>query len=338
MKYRNTALFVILMMIAIASIAQEKRHTWLGRSDFYRPFISEIRSSITKIEFGYLNDLGSNYWLTDYQSRPFAEVHFGFEIPVIVYRSQSYKPNQPFGVSLSLPVAAVVLVDMLEVNTAPVVNADYWFCAEIRAVWYPDFIKKIGINNLGFKFIPISHESTHIGDEVSIHGYQTIQEFERINVSYEAWELGITLNDPDTLQGNVLSFRTGVMGIWWLNEGYYTIDSLEVKDQDVQKSSNRPEYYFALNWIRRKGWATNKKWNNEISLEVRNRIKFSYQEGAEENRSWNFNSYLGWKYNMSGNYMGTMGLYARFYYGINPHGQFRDIGNFRFIGLSLILR
>jgi len=173
---------------------------------------------------------------------------------------------------------------------------------------------------------------------VAIHGYQTFDDFERINVSYEAWELGLTLNDPDTLKGNVLSFRTGLMGIWWLNHGYYTSDSLEVKGQAVQNSSSRPEYFFTLNWIRRKGWASNNKWNNEISLEVRNRIRFMYEEGFEELRTWNINSYVGWKYNINNNYMGTMGLYARFYYGINPHGQFRDIGNFRFVGLSLILR
>jgi len=338
MKKIPVLICFLLLISGVNSIAQEKSFQWLSRSTFYRPFISEIRSPINKIEIGFLNDLGPYYYVDGVENRPFLEAQLGIDIPVVLYTNRSKKSHKPWGISLSLPASAKCLVDMIERETAPLVNCDFWLGVELKGIWYPNINSKFGLKNLAFKFIPIAHESTHIGDEVAIHGYQTIEDFKRINVSYESWELGLTLNDPDTLKSNILSFRTGIMGVWWLYHGYYSVDSLEVKGQDVRKSGSKPEYYFILNWKRTQGWACSQKWQNVLSIELRNRPKFEYTVGVDEVRKWNLNSYIGWQYKKSDCYMGTMGLFFRFYYGINPHGQFRNLDNFRFIGLSLVVR
>ena len=123
---------------------------------------------------------------------------------------------------------------MFEEKTAPVINTDYWFGTEIK------IIKRLPenryIKNIGFNMLPLFHESTHLGDEFSLHGYYEIPDFKRVNISYEAWKFSVILNDPDTLSGNVLSVKAGIQNHWTIKDGYYFTDSLEVKGAEVPKS------------------------------------------------------------------------------------------------------
>jgi len=72
-----------------------------------------------------------------------------------------------------------------------------------------------------------------------------------------------------------------------------------------------------------------------ISAEVRNRLKFSYEHDVPEERTWNFNMYLGWKY-LSGSAGRNIGFYVRYYRGINPDGQFRNTSDFQCVALSIV--
>lgn len=74
---------------------------------------------------------------------------------------------------------------------------------------------------------------------------------------------------------------------------------------------------------------------NILSVEANNRLKFSYDEGVLEERKWNINLYLGWKYiaKKSGH---KLGFFIRYYAGIIPNGQFRNTGGYRYAGLNIV--
>ena len=221
---------------------------------------------------------------------------------------------------------------MFEETTAPVINTDYFFGLKAAAIKYIDHSH---IRNIGLKLVPLFHESTHIGDEFSIHGYHDIPEFRRVNVSYEAWEIAAVLNDPDTIKSNLFSAKVGFHGLWNTSKGYYTTDSLETKGVMAPPAEKNYEYYIQMNLQRTKGFLCSKRWMNVISVEANNRLKFSYDEAVKETRSWNLNLYLGWKY-ISEKSGRNLGFFFRYYAGIIPNGQFRNTGGYRYAGLSIV--
>ncbi|MDA3880809.1 MAG: DUF1207 domain-containing protein [Prolixibacteraceae bacterium] len=197
------------------------------------------------------------------------------------------------------------------------------------------YTKHSFVKNIGVTLIPLFHESTHLGDEYSIHGYQKIPDFKRINLSHESWELAIVLNDPDTIRSNLFSFKAGLQGLWNTSAGYYFNDSLEVKGAEIPDSKNNLEFFINVNWQRTNGILCSENWMNIFSIEARNRTRFSYEPGIAEQRTWNYNIYFGWLYNNSKSQR-KPGLFFRYYNGIIPHGQLRNTDGYHFIGLSLV--
>lgn len=324
-------IFKILIILLISkNIFAQEGFKFLENISYGKNFISEIRSPNTKIEIGYLNKIDNNYYLNDVNNRPFIESHFGYNFNIFSFSNSSYR------FAFGLPGASVTLTDLFEEKTAPVINTDYWFGTQIKFITYP-FKNNTFFKNISVNLIPLFHESTHLGDEFSIHGYKNIPNFKRINVSYEAWKLAITLNDPDTLKGNVLSFKAGIQNLWKTRDGYYFADSIEVKGATIPKSNKTAEFFLTLNYQRTKGFLTNKKWVNTFSVEAQNSIRFSYDENVPEARDWNFNLYFGWIYKKSNKPFQNIGFFIRHYQGINPHGQFRNNGDFRFTALSISL-
>ena len=225
----------------------------------------------------------------------------------------------------------------MELKTAPVINTDYWFGTCIKFITYPFSDKVSFLKNFSLKILPYFHESTHLGDEFSIRGYEQIEDFKRINISYEAWKLSVTVNDPDTLTGNICSLKAGIQNLWLVKSGYYFTDSIETKGVIVPKSNKPFEYYFSLNYQRSKGFMCTKKWNNIISGELSNRPMFSYDPNIPESRIWSYNIYFGWGYKTSDKPFRNFGIFIKHYTGINPHGQFRNSHNFKFTALSITL-
>ncbi len=229
-------------------------------------------------------------------------------------------------------IGNILLIDMLESNTSPIINTDYFFGLQASVLKYID---KPHFSNIGFKFIPIFHESTHIGDEFSLHGYNNIPDFRRINVSYEAWEIAVVLNDPDTIKTNLISVKAGFHGLWNDAKGYYNTDSLETKGVIIPPSEKNYEYYFQMNMQRTKGFLCSEKWMQVLSVEASNRLKFSYDMNIPEKRLWNFNIYLGWKHitRASGR---NIGFFIRYYSGIIPNGQFRNTSGYQYAAISIV--
>ncbi len=317
-------------MLFPANIYAQKQFTFFESVNYGKNFISEIRSSQIKIELGYLNKIDENYYFNDEISSPFTENYLGYDINILSFLNKNYK------LTYSWQAGTTILTDMFNEKSAPVINVDYWFGSKIKFISYPFNTNKY-FKNISVNLTPWFHESTHIGDEFAIHGYNTIPNFKRINISYEAWDLALTINDPDTLKDNVFSFKAGIQNLWTIKDGYYFADSLEVKGAAVPKSKKTAEYYFVVNYQRTTGFLASEKWNNIFSFEARNRVKFSYDENIPETRAWGFNLYFGWVFKTSNKTYRNIGFFLRHYQGINPHGQFRNTGDFRFTGFSISL-
>lgn len=320
-----TSLWALCMA---AALGQDTRHNFFKDSHILKPFLSEIRSTAIKTELAWLNKLDDNYYVSDYAHRPFIEVHLGTQLPLyyLVNRQKDFK------FSVSGYLGNILLIDMFEEITAPIINTDYFFGLKTAAVKYIDHPH---VRNVGLKLVPVFHESTHLGDEFSIHGFHDLPTFRRVNVSYEAWEIAAVINDPDTLRSNLLSAKLGFHGLWNWSRGYYSTDSLETKGQEVPASKKNYAYYIQMNLQRTSGFLCSERWMNVLSVEASNRLKFSYDEAAGEKRSWNINLYFGWKY-LAHKTGRNLGFFFRYYAGIIPNGQFRNTGAYRYAALSIV--
>lgn len=328
MKKQSFLLLLIFIISTAYLNAQDSKYVFFKESDVLKPFLSEIRSTLIKTEFAFINKLDKNYYISDYSNRPFIEPHLGVDIPIINIS------NTASGIKFNLSgeIGNILLIDMFEEITAPVINTDYFFGLRAGLIKY---INKPGIRNIGVKLVPMFHESTHIGDEFSIHGFNDIPDFKRVNISYEAWEIAAVINDPDTIRSNLLSCKVGLQGLWNPGKGYYVTDTLETKGAIVPGSERSMEYYIQLNYQRTEGFLCSDSWMNILSLEARNRIKFSYDIPQQEERRWNYNIYFGWKH-IAEEARRNIGFYLRYYNGIIPNGQFRNTDGFSYIALSVV--
>lgn len=325
---KNTAFLIVLGLLHFSLSGQKPDYDFFRESGILKPFLSEMRSTVVKCELAYLNKLDNNYYLTNYTDRPFVEAHLGTEIPFFRLDNASRKIKFSTGGFLG----NILLIDMLESITSPIINTDYFFGLQASAVKYTD---NRYIRNVGVKLVPIFHESTHLGDEFSLHGYRNVPDFRRVNVSYEAWEIAVVLNDPDTMTTNLLSVKAGFQGLFNDAKGYYNTDTLETKGTIIPSSKKNYEYYFQLNMQRTKGFLCSERWMQVLSAEVSNRLRFSYDQNLPEKRTWNFNIYIGWKY-ITRPSRRNIGFFLRYYNGIIPNGQFRNVGGYQYAAISII--
>lgn len=319
---------MFFLFLALGSFAQNAEFIFGQSTNTLKPFLSEIRNTAFKTETGFLNKLDGYYFVPDFAQRPFIETNLGVVVPFVSYHNYSKKIK----IVSSGYVGNNVLVDLFGPPTAAVINTDYFMGIRTGLLKYTNHQN---IKNFGISLIPVFHESTHLGDEYSIHGYQKIPDFKRINITHESWELAFVLNDPDTIHSDLLSVKAGMQGLWNVSKGYYFIDSLEVKGAEVPNSNINLEYFFHVNWKRTNGLMCSDKWHNVLSFEVRNRSRLSYDINIPEQRTWNYNIYFGWLYNNAKSFR-KPGIFFRYYNGIIPHGQLRNTDGFHFFGVSLV--
>ena len=328
-KSHYILLFVCLFVgLDKFDLSAQQQLVFFRNTESLKPFLAEIRSPIIKSEVGFINKLDGNYFVQKFTHRPFVESNIGFLLPLLNYKDKS----SGLKIVSSAVIGNNVLVDLFGPPTAAVINTDYFYGFRTGAVKYTNHDIA---RNYGLIFIPIMHESAHLGDEFSLHGYQLVDGFKRINLSYETWEIVAVINDPDTIKSNLLSFKIGIQGLWKPSEGYYFADSLEVQGAYVPNSNDMFEFFAHLNIQRTEGVLCSKKWMQVFSMEIRNRTKLSYDVNIPEVRTWNYNIYLGWIYQSNRNGKNA-GIFLRYYNGIIPHGQLRNTGGFQFLGISMV--
>lgn len=327
MKHLKLITILTLLSFSTFTFAQkEKNSSAFTNRQFYKPFVSEISSTLNNLSIGktYSNGLDG----VDYKKAIVNEVHLGMDLPIL------YVEKSNFDWAISFPVSIHMVWAPFEENTSPIINNDYRFGLSFTGSTQLD---NEYIKNLSFKITPFAHESTHLGDEITIFGVQNDEDFFRVNVSYEYYELGLTLNDPELLDENTLSCRVGFMGLLRPKVGYYTLFDHEIGNNTLYTSQRWAEYYLQLNYKKTTGFLTNDRWRPNLSIEFRNRIKYDYMVDAKEDRVWCINAYVGYDYvPKKANTIKTVGHYIRHYNGINPHGQLRN-GMSHFVAYSAVV-
>jgi hypothetical protein len=317
---------------------------------FGKPFMSEIHSTISKIELGYSKSYSEFNLLEENQKfeRPVVEMHLGMDAPLFAYQWGTAGKSFKWGVAISLPLSVHVLEDMWDPVTAPVINTDYRFGSpRIRAI--RNFEGNRFFKNVSVSWLPIFHECTHLGDEITIYRKDEKFPITRINVSYEYTELQLTLNDPDKSRDTRHSFRIG--GMYRISNrgyGWYSIrEDAEATQPVVLLPSNyHLEYYGQYQFQRSSGFLASKRIMNILSFEARNRLRYGIPmfrkvnevwetTEVKERLQWNYNLYFGWKFYPKSNLDHSLSFLLHAYKGINPYGQLRNYPSYPFFGFSI---
>jgi hypothetical protein len=211
------------------------------------------------------------------------------------------------------------------------------------------------------------HESTHLGDEFVINGQGAHPDFERQNVSFEFYDLAGAFN-WERGDGLLHSIRGGTTGLVKPSHGYYSDHTLEFpieSQREVLKSERNFEPYIQYEFHaphRTKlatdpfgppgapgtpaptlqpgagGFERPARWAPFVSADVRRRIVLDFNKvsaDAKEDTQWSVNV-LGGIRSQSGNFrFAIKEIYARFYHGVNPHGQLRNQKDYWLAGFGV---
>jgi hypothetical protein len=352
MTYFKNKILLILSIILLPNILYgDFSFQEFGYSDWFRPFWSDMHSTITSTEFAWANNT-KEYGFSiepnniDSYSKIFSFSNIGWDIPLATCNFG----NGKFGLGLTLPLLVDVWVDYFETTTSPVINASY-------RMGMPElvFIHRLDeplwiIRNYAIKLTPFKHESTHLGDELTIYRKDANLPLTRVNVSYNYFECGLTINDPDGTTASNHSLRFSFMRLLDPKKGWYNVLPFEGDTSLVKYPTSNNEFYIQYQYQT----ATDKKFHLQyiISAERRYRVKYDYpflygNLSTFEKGYWkiledifsylNLNIAAGIRYNNPAvlkDY--KIGLSAKYYNGINPYGQFRAIPFFSKIGIALL--
>ena len=178
----------------------------------------------------------------------------------------------------------------------------------------------------------LGHESTHLGDEFTIFAEDAPDEedFERINVSWEYWELagGLAFR-----WGSVRAGYIGVVG----KDGFYSNHLLESvenpREIPISKRNHEPwlggEYRSQGPWSRYRFFA---------SADLRFRTIYDYHRDSNkvEESQPSLNLLVGFRSpRVESGAQILRAVYGRVYYGVNPHGQFRTEKDYLYVGAGM---
>lgn len=326
----------------------------LQPASYARPFVAESHGAMTKLEVGY-SQLLKEFDIAaaeDDAQRDFKlliDAHLAADLPLWSGTLRDDAGRPVWGFSVSLPLSMHVLEDMFEALTAPVISTDYRFGAPVLRV-IRRFPSDGFLQNIAVAWLPLYHECTHLGDEITIYRKDVELPITRINVSYEYTQLEVTLNDPDGRRENNHALRLGTLvRLSDRDLGWYGVElegTTAPEDLPLDHSDTRFEFWAIYQWQRSEGLWADDCCVNVLSVEVRNRPQygiptFRQEEGvwqatrSDETRRTGVNAYLGYRFHPEGEARQALGLYLHGYLGVNPYGQLRNIYPYRFFGLAL---
>jgi hypothetical protein len=229
--------------------------------------------------------------------------------------------------------------DMGKDDSNPILNTDYRFGAMIKVQYgLPSTWGKIHDGHIGLRYVPIAHESTHLGDEFTLHATQKYGDsFRRVNVSYQYWELGSSF-EPNFLKDGQLRVkaRGGIIHeAFNSNKGWYSSELIQPLGGTVTPSQRNYEPYAGFEAYLSEAFWTN--WGPIISLDIRNRTVYGYDRTSRsvpESTQLSYNVLIGLR-NDRGLGMLKPSYYFRYYHGVNPAGQFRNQTNYQLYGLEV---
>ena len=337
-------LIALLSLFIFPVLGQESLNykSFFFRRDFGHYAFADRYAPRTNIGFGAM--FVANDYNVDPESRRVAmdlEPIIGAQLPIYYARNQKYRW------SITLPVSFSVWFDYTEKRTSPILNTDYRFA--FLELNYSYKLKNCKLNNIGFRFTPFAHESTHVGDELIMAKIADSIPYARINVSYETYEFSIIINDTYNQKIKNHSIRLGAKFLWNPNKGYYTADSSEVGNGiEILPSTRWVEPFIQYQFQNPNGRLSNDRmlfiFSLDFTLRVRYGYPFNYADNdgniiiKEKGEAYQMcsNSLLGWKLLNAKKEISNIGVFIKLYIGINPHGQFRNIPKYPWLGLNFI--
>ena len=306
-----------------------------------------MESTLTKVEEGF-GRAKEEYTHTKYKGTrmsPYLNVSLGTNIPI-----WSTELKYGWFIGVDIPIAFHLWLD-LKTMSAPVLNTDYRFAVGQIKVLKMFHHRNKYIKNLSIRFAPYNHESTHIGDELTVTRKELGFPITRVNVSYEYSEISVCLNDPNGTRDNNMALKVGMMARNNLAKSWFKIYANEGDTVYNRDMTNIFEFYLNYEWQRSKGWAVKDNMINVLSAEIRNRARYRYPTmdkdkttgelylfDSPHTRATCYNVYWGWKFlPKDRHYINSVGFYLHGYYGIVPYGQFRNTGGYGYVGFSIVV-
>lgn len=331
---------IVLTLLLCASLAQAQEEGegggwWMFENRRYYPaLIAGVREPhLSALALGFGDKI--EFQVSDESPRRIWDIDVGAEIPLFGWETTDMrrigKGKKGFG--LWIPIDFHVLEDFADAS-APIVNTDYRFGGMVK------FQYGLSDHSSVAARLHVGHESTHVGDEFVILAQREFRrEFERVNVSWEYLDLGILYSSTPGHEWNV---RLGITSTLPFGDTYYQVEQAQLTQSPlpVTPSKNSWDLYGGLEAV----WTDAFKWKTKGfdvygSAELRWRSVYDYhKESADtpEDRQASVNVIVGVKHN-GDDLFGFASPFVRYYYGVNPHGQFRNQRDYTEYGIGLRL-
>lgn len=338
---------IFFFTIVICSAQEDFWDGFIRPADFGKPFWADMRSTLIRAEIAYATNSPDYDWggiNTSY--RPFVFVNLGAEIPVW---SGNFAEGK-YGLSVSLPLMIDIWYDRFEWETSPIINTAYRFGVFDTAFIYRlenprQIFPHFNIYNWSLKVSFLKHESTHIGDELAIHRKDLNLPITRIDVLANYFEMIFTLNDPDNQKHLNHGFKAGFLFNYNFKDGWYITFDSEAQEDFVGPSRFPFEFFLQYQF---QSPLFSRGFQIIASAEYRLRERYNYlfsYSGTNDNSLQNsnidlvncFNVFAGVRFdNQIRSYFSKIGIGVRYYYGINPYGQFRSMPHYSQFGVAVV--
>ena len=328
---RNRAIALVslaLVAIAFPVRAQSLTDHYFRDAPYYEPLLAEPRPARTMIlipawskEFPHSLESGTRFaW----------QISLGDELPILTLSNHSLDGPlgaRRWGIGLWIPISFHVIEDFKDTSN-PIVDTDYRFGFMVK------FQKRFETLRLGVRFVPWNHESTHLGDEYTILASRD-PGFERINVSYENWEYGISVEGQELFsQGDVWKLRTGGRKPWNA-DGYYSDHLLGSEEKTITPSVANFEPSVGVEYRLKESWLERQPY---LSADARLQTVYNYHQTPEnpEERQWSLNAQFGFAVPDGTKGVPLKQFFFQYYRGVNPYGQLRSQKDYWSAGVGFV--
>lgn len=349
--------YILFLLLAFSCGLFAQSSFFMSR-DFGRYMLADHYAPFMKVNTGIGLNL-ADYNIDSQRTQKFVfynETTVGGEIPLYYFKDREEKNS----FSVSMPISFSVWFDFAENITAPILNTDYRF-APLELNYSREF-ESDKIKNVTLKFIPFFHESTHIGDELTIARINADLAITRVNVSYETFDISLLINDPKNKTVKNHAFKLGARFLLNSDKGWYSVSSFEgdtslfsfspqFEDEGRVATTHNFEPYFQYQFQNPDGRLAFRRAMFTVSLDQSLRVKYGYAFQVPEEMTktklyeaiceeelyvYSGNFMMGWQLLDSDHNLSGLGFFLRSYFGINYHGQFRNIPMYNFYGCSIV--
>jgi hypothetical protein len=321
------------------------RTEWLNDSPAMAPVEAEPRASMMKVVVGA-------YAPYDFQENPGStnigmDLSVGKEIGIMTKTNASFDQvplsKSQYRLSFLFPVSFHMLWDLNDASSA-IVNNDYRFGGIIK---YEHGIEKGWLDEWGIRYTPVMHESTHLGDELTLSGQlRNPTTFERINPSQYFTEILLSGRHIEDARGERKTQTIVRAGFDYSYTSLYGSDTMFTRNRRViPEASARFQPILQFEHVHgpvmpSTGTLAIDRFDPFISADIRRSIVYDLEKRRSsdpDKHTVSVNVLIGMRRADRITRKGVSDFFVRGYYGVNPHGQFRTDPKFWLVGLGLAL-